>query len=288
MRTATHNTRRPPVKYRRALNQQQIDTLYTLYYYRFCTSAQLATFLKKPHARAIQNKLLILEAQGFIAKRYTSRYKLAGRAAEYYLRPAGARALERALPHSTTPRAVQNLYKNSTVSDVFLKHCIAVTTLSLQLRSLYGSNLECFSASTMTPSSGYPEWKPDLHVRLATNEEPGTLHYFIDVWDGIKPFFVSVRKIRNYVNYREEDIWDETTAPFPAILAVCENTYSQKKLSRQMKRIMNEGWGDNDDLLFATTTFQSLAQARTPDDPIWLVIDPDDEPEEAAFHELFP
>ncbi len=58
------------VQYRRPLNKQQVRTLHYLYWYRFCTSKQLAWFLEKPDHKAIQNKLQILEAQGLLNKRY--------------------------------------------------------------------------------------------------------------------------------------------------------------------------------------------------------------------------
>lgn len=85
---------RRSVKYRRPLNDQQITTLHLLYWYRFCTSQQLAHSLKKSSPKAIQNKLQVLEDQDLISKRYNKSYKFAGRPAEYYITPKGARALE--------------------------------------------------------------------------------------------------------------------------------------------------------------------------------------------------
>lgn len=71
-------------KYRRPLNPEQLAVLQWLYQYRFSTSKQLVTHLRKPNLKAIQNKLQILEQQGFISKHYDKTYKLAGRAAEYF------------------------------------------------------------------------------------------------------------------------------------------------------------------------------------------------------------
>ena len=126
------------VKYRRPLNKQQIKTLYLLYWYRFCTSKQIAISLKRPDPKSIQIKLKILEDQGLISKRYDKSYKLTGRPAEYYLTPKGARALETAQPDTTNPWATKSLYKNKTVSDEFLKHTTTVVDVALRLRALYG------------------------------------------------------------------------------------------------------------------------------------------------------
>lgn len=69
----------------------------------------------------------------------------------------------------------------------------------------------------MVQFSEYPSWTPDLYLQYHPTKNT-THHYFLDIWDGTKPFFVSVRKTRNYVNFKESGDWIEDT-PFPAILA---------------------------------------------------------------------
>jgi len=278
------------VKYRRPLNKQQLKTLQLLYWYRFCTSKQLARSLDKPSHKAIQNKLQILEAQGFIGKRYDKSYKLAGRAAEYFITPKGARELEKLQSGTTNQWASKSLYKNKTVSDDFLRHCIAVTETSQKLRDIYGdsSKLRRLSKSYMAQYSHYPTWTPDLHLEIPARGQTPTKHYFLDVWDGTKPFFVSVRKTRNYVNFKESgdkdgNEWQESEQ-YPAILTVCEDERSQKKLNRQMKRILDEQW--DDELIFATTTTDKLQQATKPADKIWSKILADDSPEAVSLRSL--
>lgn len=260
------------VKYRRPLNKQQVQALFILYWYRFCTSKQIAVGLKRPDPKSIQNKLKVLEDQGLISKRYDKNYKLAGRPAEYYITPKGARTLEAAQPDTTNQWATKSLYKNKTVSDDFLKHCITIVAVAQCMRKLYGDKLWILPKSYMAKYGFYPKWTPDLDLKLPARGDTPAKHYFIDIWDGSKPFFVSVRKTRNYVNFKESGDWIED-AQFPAILAICEDTYAQKKLNRQMKRILNDAW-DND-LVFATTTRRQLEEASKPSEKIWSKIDAD-------------
>ena len=260
------------VKYRRPLNKQQVRTLSILYWYRFCTSKQIAVGLNRPDPKSIQNKLKVLEDQGLISKRYDKNYKLAGRPAEYYITPKGARTLEAAQPDTTNQWATKSLYKNKTVSDDFLKHCITIVAVAQCMRKLYGDKLWILPKSYMAKYGFYPKWTPDLHLKLPARGDTPAKHYFIDIWDGSKPFFVSVRKTRNYVNFKESGDWQEDE-PYPVILAICEDTYTQKKLARQMKRILN------DELVFATTTRQQFENATKPTDKIWLRVDADDEAE---------
>ncbi len=273
------------VKYRRPLNKQQVRTLHLLYWYRFCTAKQLAHSFKKPSPKAIQNKLQILEEQQLIGKRYEKSYKLAGRPAEYYITPKGARALEVAQPNTTNQWSTKSLYKNKTVSDDFLRHTVAVTDASKQLRAIYGNKIEILTKSYMAQFDSYPTWIPDLHLKIPARGETPAKHYFIDIWDGTKPFFVSVRKTRNYVNFKESGDLEEDEQ-FPAVLAICENTQLQKKLSRQMKRILSNAW--DDELVFATTTNQQFSEATKLTDKIWSKVDMDDTPELTTLRALIP
>lgn len=249
--------------------------MHLLYWYRFCASKQLARSFDKTSPKAIQNKLQILEAQGLIGKRYDKSYKLAGRSAEYFITPKGARALEKANPASTNAWATKSLYKNKTVSDDFLKHCIAVTEIAQRLRAIYcdSKKLHILPKSYMAQCDYYPSWTPDLHIEIPGKGESPTKHYFVDIWDGTKPFFVSVRKTRNYVNFKESGDWQDDE-PYPAILAICEDERSQKKLNRQMKRILDEAW--DDELVFATTTRLKIEEAARASEKIWHQVGDDE------------
>lgn len=276
MSEATASKSKVEVKYRRPLNNQQVMVLHLLYWYRFCTSKQLAVSLKKANHKAIQNRLQILEAQGLIGKRYDKSYKLQGRPAEYFITPKGARALENAQPDTTNALATKSLYKNKTVSDDFVKHCLVIRQTALRLLEIYTDPaLKRVTRTHMAQYSNYPTWTPDLYLQYRSTKNT-VQHYFLDIWDGTKPFFVTVRKTQNYVKFKEEDEWLDDT-PFPAILAICEDKRAQTKLNRQMKRILSDSY--DDELIFATTTKQLLDEAEKPTDKIWSKIDADDDAE---------
>ncbi|MGB4967097.1 MAG: replication-relaxation family protein [Candidatus Saccharimonadales bacterium] len=276
------------VKYRRPLNDQQVTVLHSLYWYRFCTSKQLALSLNKSSHKTIQNKLQILEAQDLIGKRYDKSYKLDGRPAEYFITPKGARALEKAKPNTTNTWTTKSLYKNKTVSDDFVKHYIAIRETGIRLFEIYGEpeakKLLRITKTYMVQFSEYPAWTPDLYLQYHPTKN-ATHHYFLDIWDGTKPFFVTVRKTQNYVKFKEEGEWIEDT-PFPAVLAVCEDQKVQKKLNRQMKRILSDAW--DDELIFATTTKQLLDDATKPTDKIWSKVDADDDAELTSLRGFIP
>ncbi len=261
------------VKYRRPLNKQQLLVLQQLYQFRFCTSRQLARTLNRSSPKSIQNKLQILEDQGFISKRYDASYKLAGRPAEYFITPKGGRELTKLKPDSISEWASKNLYKNTSVSNDYLKHCLSVTDCAQHMQKLYGNGTWILPKSYTANYSDFPTWTPDLYLKLPATSSTPAKRYFVDIWDDTKPFFVSVRKLRNYVNFKEAGDWSF----YPAVLAICTNSRTQKKLAKQMKRILDDAW--DDELVFATTTRQQFESATKATDKIWLKIDADDEAE---------
>jgi DNA-binding MarR family transcriptional regulator len=274
------------VKYRRPLNSQQIDVLAWLFKFRFSTSKQIAESLGRSQNsyKGIQKKLQILEEQELIAKRYDKSYKLQGRAAEYCLTPKGARWLEQARPNTTNQWAAKSLYKNKSVSQDFIIHCLNIADAALKLQAVYGDKLKIFTKSVLIAYDYFPTWPPDLLLSLQSSRSKERLRYFFDVWDGTKPFFISVRKARNYLNYADEGDWPDDEV-FPAVLAICEDSKTQKKLNRQIKHFLSDSYVD--ETVFATTTQERLANQNWPNERIWLRIEWDSESEKNTLASLF-
>ena len=256
-------------KYRRPLNSEQLAVLDWLYKVRFSSSKQIAKYLCKPNQKTIQNKLQILEERGFIGKHYDKSYKLAGRPAEYFLTPKGARQLS---ADSTNEWAIKALYKNKTVSPDFITHCLNVADTVLTLQAIYSDKLGIFTKSHMAAYDYFPSWTPDLFLNLKAGAN--RRRYFLDVLDDTKPFFVGVRKVRNYINYAADGDWPHDEAgDLPTVLTICNDEQTQKKLNKQILYALD----DTDDITFATTTQEQLGAAAATSKP-WHKITEDGEP----------
>ncbi len=255
-------------KYHRPLNSEQLAVLNWLYKSRFSTSKQIAKHLLKPNHKGIQNKLQILEEQGYIGKHYDKTYKLAGRAAEYFLTPKGARQLP---ADSVNEWAIKSLYKNKTLSQDFIKHRLNLADLALQLQAIYGDKLRLFTRSDMAAYDYFPKWTLDLFLNIKAGSN--RRRYFLDLWDDTQPFFVSVRKTRNYIKYATDDKWPEEAGDLPTVLAICNDAQTQKKLNKQILYALD----GTDDIAFATTTQEQLGAATATGKP-WQKITEDGEP----------
>lgn len=255
-------------KYRRPLNSEQLAVLTWLYIARFSTSKHIARYLHKPNPKGIQNKLQILEERGYIGKHYDKTYKLAGRAAEYFLTPKGARQLP---ADSVNEWAIKSLYKNKTVSPDFIAHCLNVADTILTLQALYGDKLGIFSKSHMAACDYFPSWTPDLFLSLKAGSN--RRRYFLDVLDDTKLFFVAVRKVRNYINYAADGDWPHDEAgDLPTVLVICKDEPTQKKLGKQIRYALD----DTEDIAFATATQEQLG-AATATSKLWCKITEDGE-----------
>lgn len=272
---------------RRKLNKQQLDVLSWLLKYRFSTAKQITAHLGRTDPKGIQTKLQILEAQDLISKRYDKSYRLAGRGAEYYLTPKGARALGEALPDvKIHENVMKSLYKNKTVSDAFLRHCTGIVDVVLKLQDLYGENLRIFSSSEIRHYSYIPEWTPDLFLSYRTTPRAEPLRAFLDVWDDGKPFFVSVKKMRNYLTFAEDGGWNYDSGDFPAVLAICPTNHDQKKLNRQMKKALCDS-SDADETPCGTTTLGQFNEATKAADKFWMYVTWGDEVQPSTFKSLY-
>jgi DNA-binding HxlR family transcriptional regulator len=266
------NNCKPEPKYRRPLNNDQLDVLYTLYHYRFATSTQLAAYHERTSNKHIQKRLKILEDQGYIAKRYDKTYKLQGKPAEYYLTPKGAKILQPLFDKGyISDQAIKNRYKDKTASRKFIDHNLDILSVYLQLKTMYPKKLEIFLTPIMLKREDYdyfPKWKPDIYFTIKGGEKgQGKTHqYFLDIFDEHIPFFIRVRRIKSYIIYADSGEWE---GEFPTILMVCENSSTQKRLRRRITKELNEVY--DDDTRFYTTTMGEFI-AGVSDRAVWQYV----------------
>ena len=268
-------------KYRRPLNDEQVAVLELLFRFRFGTGELFASYFGKQLAKAIQKRLSILETQDFIAKHYDGSYKLKGKPAEYYLLAKGARLLRQTdrttvykIAVLITDQAIKNRYKDKTASETFIKHSVNVFRLSLQFGQLYGDSLGFFTKSDLQPHKYFIKPLPDAYLSLKTTKTDKTprKRYFVEVFEDDIPLFVIIRRIKKYLQYQEEeeDKWGDS---FPAVLMITESSKRQKQLQRRIAKELRDSYLDEEDIVFASTTLESVAGSLTIKDKIWQVVD---------------
>jgi hypothetical protein len=255
---------KPEVKYRRKLSSEQLEVLELLFRYRFGTNEQFARYFGKQTGKAVQKRLTILLEQGYIDKRYDGSYKLQGRPAEYHLLPNGARLLkgQQGKDSNITDQAIKNLYKDKTVSSAFIAHNLAIFTVSLKLRSIYGDKLDFFTKPELNAYSYFLRPLADGYISMKTSKSHK--RYYVEVYEDDVPFFVLVRRIKKYFKYVANELEDEDQQRpddnFPAILMITQSVRRQTQLRRRIAREVRETY--EEDIVFATDK-----------DKVWQVVD---------------
>ncbi len=279
---------KPEPKYRKKLNEEQIEVLQLLWRFRFASSEQIAKCQQKPTSKAVQKRLKILEDQGLIAKRYDKSYKLQGKPAAYYLTPHGARMLAIHKPRKEDePINIKRLYKDKEASEGFIEHCKNVLGVYLALKALYPKQgkLNYFTKTQLSYEKYdfMPSPLQDACIRIKTSD--GDRYFFLDVFEDNQPFFVLIRRIKKYLEYAGSGEWaryDEDGGP-PTILLVVQNKSVHKRLRKRLAKELRESY---EGVCFATGRLEYILDIENKG-KVWLAVDeagddPED-PREAVF-----
>jgi hypothetical protein len=242
------------LKFRKQLNQKQLDILALLYKFRFGTTELLAESLNMKDKSFIFRRLATLEEQDYIARHYDSSYKLHGQLAAYYLLPKGLRTLQTfRQPESLDDKTIKNSYKDKNASRQFICNSLAIYRLHNRLTVQY-DKLQFFTKRELASYEYFPKPLPDAFLSLDIGKE--TRRFFLELIDISMPSFAIDKRLRQYIAYFDGDEWDATGLPFPTILIVCETESLEKRVQKQTVRALHKA---EVDMLFYTTSLNLAA-----------------------------
>lgn len=256
-------TAREP-KFRKPLNDKQLDILKLLYKFRYVNTDLVTEYENQKHRRVIQDRLKILLDQDYIGRHYNNSYKLAGRPAVYYLRTNGIKILEQ-LPDVNSD-TLKRCYRDKYASERFINHSMGVFKVCCQLLQsqhsdqgidMVSSNgdmdIKCFTKTDLVSYSYFPDPLPDIYVKYTNIDKNGvnTLkHYFVDVVEGNVPFFVHQKRIDSYIAYDELGDWQVTKTKLPVVLLVCDTARLKVRIDKYIEQAQDRA-------LFSNTEFRT-------------------------------
>lgn len=270
---------KPTITRHKPLTSIQLDLLLTLYIFRFSTRPLVARYFNRPNNTSLYSKLSILKKHELIDIRFDSSYKLAGRPAEYYVTPKGLRALRDYLRLEVNESAVQAIYKDKTVGDQFVRRTLTTFALRNQFTDAY-KTLKLFTKRDMQPLGYFPKQLPDAYITFKT---PTVVkRFFLEYVPADTPTIAIDRRLRHLIAYYENDGWNVSGMPFPAILCVCENGATERRVTSQIRRALDRV---DTDMLFYTTTLGAALSLESSSGMIWTT--PDDSEELRSLDTLF-
>lgn len=245
---------------RKALNKDQLKVLHALYRFRFGTEELLAKNQGNISRRFMHERVRILQEQKYIGRRYAKSYRLAGKAATYYLLPKGIEVLKQR-PDDFRYQVLRNIRKDAHASERFARHCVNVFGVYCKFKELYGDSFKFFTRSHLAlPEFDYfPKPLPDAYVSFRKAETGDKLrHFMLECFDGTMPQSAMKQRIEQYVTHADSGEWTPKAA-YPKILLVCESKTLQTRLQKWAREAMEDGW--TKDLKITATTKDKLAVA---------------------------
>jgi len=248
-------------KHRKKLNTEQLEVLELLYKFRFGSNDLIAQYFGKKDRSFVFKRLSILVDQGLMGKRFDSSYRIKGKPAAYYLLPAGARALQESRPDR--PINIKAIYKDRTVTEDFISYCLDVFGLYCQLKAQYGGDLKFITKVQLARYDYFEDFVPSVYLRLNVNGSEKD--FFLEYLQNSKPFFTTMRRLKQYVDYSDSGEWEAgTNSDLPKVLLVCDQSTLQNRLLKKAPSILED---TDDELKVYITASNNIHEWRDLSDP---------------------
>jgi hypothetical protein len=237
---------------RNSLNGGQVAVLELLYKYRFGSRQLLASSLGVKAENGLYQKVEVLVKAGYVGKRFDKRLKLQGMPVGYYLTTKGLRALQALPDHNyINDQAMRISYKDKTVSNDFIAHTLSVYEHTQSLTRQY-PGLKTFTRRDMSRYDYFPEQLPDAFLSLRSDDPEQPHRYFFDIVSDRTPRYVLDKRLANYAEFFESDIWEGTGSALPVTLLLSEWSPAEKRIQRSVAAQLNQL--DSEMRVFTSTT----------------------------------
>ena len=220
------------------LTKKQLEILIYLYRFRFLNRSQIQKLLNHKKISRINLWLKDLYDKKIIGRNYSNKLGDNTKPAIYYLKTKSKNYLKDQLEKDD--KLMKRIYGEKNRSQRFINHCLLSADFYLNLKKSYLlEEIFFYTKVDLTHYNGLPPNNPDAYVAIKKGKK--SKRYFLEVIDEGTPRFVIRAKIKQYLEYYEEQTWQEgTNHPFPKILILCPNDLIKKFLHSFIPRIMEE------------------------------------------------
>ena len=202
-------------------------------------------------------RLRTLYQQGYIGRKYDTSHRQHSLPASYYLTPEAIRFLKKqpGLNHNV----LNSAYRDKNANQEFIDHNLNLFAIYRLFKDFYGDKLHFFSKSELYSYNHFPKALSDAYLRLGDKE------LMLYVFEATTEYFMMRRKIKNFIEHNEEDIWRAATGnEYPNILIVCDISKLERRLQRYLTMTL-----EDKDIEAYTTTRKALLSSQSSNDAIW-------------------
>ncbi|MEX0895675.1 MAG: replication-relaxation family protein [Patescibacteria group bacterium] len=226
------------------ITPKQLEILTLIYRFRFLNRHQIQTLLNHKDPKRINTWLKDLTEKHIIGRKYSTKLKENTRPAIYHLATKSRKILLQ--QKNTHEKILQRAYRDKNASEKLIAHSVFVAAIYLQLTLQSRSNQQDLHFYTKTDLASHyylPYNRPDAYIALKSQAQ--TKRYFLELIDEGTPRFMLRKKIAQYIDYFDENIWHQRTGyPNPALLIVCPDQRMYDFLLKHIKQVLEEETSD--------------------------------------------
>jgi hypothetical protein len=216
------------------------EILNHLYTFRFLTRNQIQTLLEHKHFNRIITWLNELTKSGYIRKYYNP--KTITIPAIYSLGLNGRKYLKGKKLDEINEKLLDRVWREHTLSSQFQEHCIFLADCYLSLLQTSNLNQSKLHFYTKTGLHGMKYLilpHPDAYIAIEKGDQ--IQRYFLDIFDEMPPRMLLRKRVKQYIEYFEDEIWQEQTGkPFPKVILICPDEKSKNYLHRFIQSVLED------------------------------------------------
>lgn len=220
------------------ISRKQLEIVELLYRFRFLNRYQIQQFLNHKKISRVNIWLKNLYDRKIISRIYSKKFGGNTASAIYYLKAKSKNYLEDQLKRDN--KFLKRVYGEKNRSLKFVNHCLLSADFYLVLKKSHlPEDIFFYTKIDLLNHDYLPDKHPDAYV--AIKEKKDIKRYFFEIIDEGTPRFAIRAKIKQYLEYFDSQIWQETTKhPFPKILILCPNETIKKYLHSHINKTMEE------------------------------------------------
>lgn len=232
-----------------------------VYKFRFINRHQIQKTLHHKDPRRINSWLKELVDYKVLGRIYSKKLLENTKPAIYYLSYAGILYIK-AMKHFNV-NEVKKFYEDKKRSKTFIDHCIFVCQLLVGIKNYDNEfrRYDIFSKEQLIKHDYLNELKPDglieLYKRKTKRSKEKEIYnrFLLDVIDPGVPRYAIRYRIKQYIEFHEQESWKEFADDFPYVLLVFPTKQKQKQFSKYIKTQLTEGLFTQG-MIFLLTSYQ--------------------------------
>ncbi len=187
-------------------------------------------------------------------RNYSSKYRIRGKAAEYYLSSKGITYLRD--EQQLDKKVLHSFYKNKSVAQSFIDHNLDGAAVCVALRKSYPNTFEIFTKQEIAEYAYFPKVRPDIYLDRVTYADDIENEYMLEVFSESTQLWVVRKRVLALIEHFDSGEWDEAKTDYPSILLVLATKNAEKSLQAFVAKTLDDTGIDN--LAVYTTTMEAL------------------------------